>query len=238
MQNMSHEERVEFIAEVVAEIALTKSSTKFWLAATGKALNAAGKGVRKIAQVVEAEAGKPKAVAVTPEGMMLDAAKVVEAEANPIAEIAKLQEGAAVEGRAAQGMQAAEDAAKVTEPGQVHEVTAAEGAPFVERIQPCKFTDFAEGKLQEHYSKHVIEQGEWGADCTMTTQDYLKKAQDLLNSPAEGDIEGFVSKNGYTFRYNKVTNEFATAKPNGTIETFYRPKRGLEYWLEQIVKYK
>jgi len=92
--------------------------------------------------------------------------------------------------------------------------------------------------LQEHYSKHVIERGEWGADCTMTTQEYLKKAQDLLNSPVEGNIEGFVSKNGYTFRYNKVTNEFATAKPNGTIETLYRPKRGLEYWLEQIVKYK
>jgi hypothetical protein len=67
-------------AETIAEFALTKSSTKFWLAATGKALNAAGKGVRKIAQVVEAGAGKPKAVAVTPEGMMLDAAKVVETE--------------------------------------------------------------------------------------------------------------------------------------------------------------
>jgi hypothetical protein len=114
MQNMSHEERVEFIAEVVAEIALTKSSTKFWLAATGKALNAAGKGVRKIAQVVEAEAGKPKAVAVTPEGMMLDAAKVVETEVNPLTEAAKLQEGAAVEGRAAaQGAQAAEEAEAV-----------------------------------------------------------------------------------------------------------------------------
>jgi hypothetical protein len=77
-------------------------------------LNAAGKGVRKIAQVVEAEAGKPKAVAVTPEGMMLDAAKVVETEVNPLTEAAKLQEGAAVEGRAAaQGAQAAEEAEAV-----------------------------------------------------------------------------------------------------------------------------
>ena len=42
---------------------------------------------------------------------MLDVAEVVKTEANPIAEVAKLQEGPAVEGRAAaQGMQAAEDA--------------------------------------------------------------------------------------------------------------------------------
>jgi hypothetical protein len=129
MSTMSREERIEFIAETLAEVALTKSSTKFWLAATGKALNAAGKGVRKIAQVVEeVNPAKPKAIAATPEGIMLDAAEVLETEANPIAEVAKLQEGAAVEGKAAtQGMQAAEDAPKVTEPSQVHEVPAAEG---------------------------------------------------------------------------------------------------------------
>jgi hypothetical protein len=133
MSTMSREERIEFIAETLAEVALTKSSTKFWLAATGKALNAAGKGVRKIAQVVEAEAvGKPKAIAATPEGLLLDAAEVLETEANPITEVAKLQEGAA-----AQGVQAAEDAPKVTEPGQVHEVPAAEGVAEGAAIQ-CK----------------------------------------------------------------------------------------------------
>jgi hypothetical protein len=117
MSTMSREERIEFIAETLAEVALTKSSTKFWLAATGKALNAAGKGVRKIAQVVEAEAvGKPKAIAATPEGLLLDATEVLEAEANPITEVGKLQEGPAVEGRAAaQGVQAAEDAAAKAE---------------------------------------------------------------------------------------------------------------------------
>jgi len=116
ISTMSREERIEFISETLAEFALTKSSTKFWLAATGKALNAAGKGVRKIAQVVEAETvGKPKAIAATPEGVMLDATEVLEAEANPIAEIAKLQEGPAVEGKAAaQGVQVAEDAEALT----------------------------------------------------------------------------------------------------------------------------
>jgi hypothetical protein len=133
MSTMSREERIEFIAETLAEVALTKSSTKFWLAATGKALNAAGKGVRKIAQVVEeVNPAKPKAIAATPEGIMLDAAEVLETEANPIAKVAKLQEGPAVEGRAAaQGVQAAEDAPKVTEPGQVHEVPAIECKPVI-----------------------------------------------------------------------------------------------------------
>jgi len=67
---------------------------------------------------------------------MLDTAEVLETEANPIAEIAKLQEGPAVEGKAAaQGVQVAEDAAKAesipaAEPSPVHKIpveAAAEG---------------------------------------------------------------------------------------------------------------
>ena len=60
----------------------------------------------------------------------------------------------------------------------------------------------------------------------------------LHYSPIDGEIDGFVSKNGFTFRYNKATNELATAKPDGTIETIFRPTDGLAYWLEQIRKYK
>lgn len=105
-------------------------------------------------------------------------------------------------------------------------------------VQVQKFTDFAEGRLQKHYDKHVLENAEWGTNSTMKIEEYLRKAQELINSPIGGNIEGFVSKNGYTFRYNKVTNEFATAKPNGIIETIYRPTDGLAYWWDQIKKYK
>jgi pyocin large subunit-like protein len=104
--------------------------------------------------------------------------------------------------------------------------------------QKLKFENFAEGKLYEHYDKHVIQRAEWGPGAPLTQEVYLQKARELLNSRIEGDIEGFVSKNGYTFRYNRATNELATAKPDGTIETIFRPKDGHVYWLEQIVKYK
>ena len=132
---------MEFIAEVVAEIALTKSSTKFWLAATGKALNITGKGVRKIAQVVEAQVnpGKPKAVAVTPEGMMLDvavedraAAQGAQAAEDAAAKAEALADKAGAEGRAVQemreGVQAAEKTPQIAEQGQAHEVPVVEGA--------------------------------------------------------------------------------------------------------------
>jgi hypothetical protein len=121
----------------------------------------------------------------------------------------------------------------------------ASGAPAAEYVQQevaqvaqLKFENFAEGRLKWHYEDHVLKKVEWGQGINMTMESYLEKACDLLNAPIGGDIEGFVSKNGYIFKYNKVTNEFATAKPNGIIETFYRPERGLTYWLEQIIKYK
>mgnify|MGYP007116716352 CR=1 FL=1 len=123
------------------------------------------------------------------------------------------------------------DSTKVTPATKVDVQTAQTG-----QIQ--KFTNFAEGKLQEHFEKHVIKRGEWGNPCSTTLENYLKKAQNLINSPIGGDIEGFISKNGFTFRYNTATNEFATANPSGIIETIYRPKRGITYWLEQITKYK
>lgn len=102
-------------------------------------------------------------------------------------------------------------------------------------IKP-NFEQFAEGRLKLHYDKHVVKNTEWG-NANITIEDYLKRAQDLLNCPVDGNIEGFISPNGYTFRYNRLTNEFATGKPNGTIETLYKPERGLTYWFEQVTKY-
>ncbi|OPX41897.1 hypothetical protein CLHUN_42300 [Ruminiclostridium hungatei] len=72
----------------------------------------------------------------------------------------------------------------------------------------------------------------------MTVNQYFNKAKNLLNSSVKGDIDGFVSKEGWVFRYNKATNEFATAKPDGTIETLFRPAEGINYWKNQIELFK
>ena len=92
--------------------------------------------------------------------------------------------------------------------------------------------------IGKHYDKHVIKRAEWGKKTIMSITKYLNKARELINAPIGEDIQGFTSKNGFTFRYNIVTNEFATAKPDGLIETLYRPTDGMSYWLDQIKRYK
>ena len=72
----------------------------------------------------------------------------------------------------------------------------------------------------------------------MTINDYLNRAKNLLNAKINKNIEQFISKNGWVFRYNKITNELAIAKPDGIIETLFRPAEGINYWIEQIKKYK
>lgn len=101
-----------------------------------------------------------------------------------------------------------------------------------------KATNFATDKLQSHFNKHVIKKAEWGKNISMTMDEYLNKARKILNSEINGIIDGFISKDGWVFRYDKVANELAIAKPNGIIETLFRPAEGMNYWLEQVKKYK
>ncbi|KQN97050.1 hypothetical protein ASF12_23560 [Paenibacillus sp. Leaf72] len=98
--------------------------------------------------------------------------------------------------------------------------------------------NFVSGKLDKHFQKHVVKKQEW-ADLgfSLTKEGYLNRAKNLLNSNIGGDIHGFTSKNGYVFRYNSKTNEFATAKPDGTIETLFRPDDGMSYWKDQVTTY-
>ncbi len=45
------------------------------------------------------------------------------------------------------------------------------------------------------------------------------------------------SRQGWTFRFNSQTGEFLTMHPRGYIETFFRPKQGLNYYLKQLQRY-
>lgn len=101
-----------------------------------------------------------------------------------------------------------------------------------------KAIDFAQGKLEKHFTKHVIKKAEWGKNITITIEEYLNRARILLNSEIKDHVDGFISKEGWVFRYNKLTNEFAVAKPDGTIETLFQPEKGFEYWIEQTTKHK
>jgi hypothetical protein len=89
-----------------------------------------------------------------------------------------------------------------------------------------------ETKYAKHYSDHGSDFGK------VTKQEYLQGARNLLNSKNGGNIQGFTSKDGWLFKYNTKTNEFAVGSPQGTISTYFKPNKGMEYWIEQIHIYK
>ena len=114
---------------------------------------------------------------------------------------------------------------------KVHSV----GAFKIKFRSTFKNWNFAEWMLDYKYDKHVIRRWEWSV--SITKEQYLSKSRELLSSQPNSNIIEHITKNGFILKYNKVTNEFATWKPDGTIETFYRPNRWYEYVKEQFIKY-
>jgi len=81
--------------------------------------------------------------------------------------------------------------------------------------------------FEQHFAKHA---GEFG---NITKEQYLKGAQNLVNSKPGGDILIKTRSNGDTIFYNKATNEFAVKAKGGTIRTYFKPIDGLEYFNKQ-----
>lgn len=94
-----------------------------------------------------------------------------------------------------------------------------------------KAVDFSPKGIERHFSKHAKDYG------NISEQEYVNMAKELMNAQISKNIKGFVSEDGWVFRYNEITNDFATAKPNGVIETLFKPKKGKIYWERQIKKY-
>ena len=87
-------------------------------------------------------------------------------------------------------------------------------------------------KFDKHIEKHLKEYGD------ITPEDYVNIAIDLLAAPLSNDIEGFISKDGFLFKYKISTNDFTIGRPDGKISTLYKPIKGYDQWLEEIEKYK
>lgn len=87
-------------------------------------------------------------------------------------------------------------------------------------------------KFDRHIEKHLSEYGD------ITSEDYLNIARDLLSAPLSNDIEGFISKDGFIFKYRISTNDFAIGRADGKISTLFKPDKNIEYWKEQISLFK
>jgi hypothetical protein len=86
-------------------------------------------------------------------------------------------------------------------------------------------------RLNDHFEKHASELG------IKTEKEYEKFAKDIINKKENKNVVGFRSKDGHVFKYNTKENIFAVAKPNGIIETCFKPSRGINYWKDQVKKY-
>lgn len=94
-------------------------------------------------------------------------------------------------------------------------------------------SDFStEKKFNKHIEKHLKEYDD------ITPVEYLDTARKLLSAPLSDDIEGFVSTEGFVFKYRKSTNDFSIGRADGHISTLYKPVEGYEHWLQQIKDYK
>ena len=87
-------------------------------------------------------------------------------------------------------------------------------------------------KFDKHIEKHLHEYG------GISEKEYLEYARKLLSKPIGKDIEGFASKDGFIFKYQKSTNDIAIGRPDGYISTLFKPDEKYDYWLQQIEKYK
>ena len=90
----------------------------------------------------------------------------------------------------------------------------------------------SEKKFNKHIEKHLQEYD------NITEEEYLETARELLADNLSEDVEGFVSDEGFLFKYRKSTNDFSIGRSDGNISTLFKPKEGYEYWLEQIKNYR
>lgn len=88
--------------------------------------------------------------------------------------------------------------------------------------------------LVKKFGKHAKEWSQWGS---ISKEAFYKRAVNLADSPIGGSIKGFTSKQGWVFKFNSQTGEFLTIHPKGHIETFFRPTKGMDYYLKQLQTY-
>lgn len=92
--------------------------------------------------------------------------------------------------------------------------------------------NFSSQKKFESHFKHLSEYGD------ITQEEYLNIARELLSADLSEDVEGFISNQGWAFKYRKSTNDFAMGHPKGTISTLFKPKEGYKYFLSEKEKYQ
>lgn len=87
-------------------------------------------------------------------------------------------------------------------------------------------------KLDKHVKDHLADYKGY------SEEDYVNRARELLAAPISKTIEGFVDKDGFIYKYDKNTDDFAVGHPGGSISTLYKPEKKYEYWEKERMKHE
>ncbi len=103
------------------------------------------------------------------------------------------------------------------------------------RIDNKKWLDAefsSDKKLKIHIKKHGHEYG------SISPEEYVQKARELLAEPLSDDVLGFVTKSGFVFKGRISTNDFALGRQDMKISTFFKPDNGVnDYMREQVERF-
>ncbi|HOD36940.1 MAG TPA: hypothetical protein PLR20_14245 [Syntrophales bacterium] len=85
-------------------------------------------------------------------------------------------------------------------------------------------------KWIDHYQKHGREFG------SISREQYLRKAQELRDRPAGGDILEHERNDGVITRFDRASGDFIAYNANGVIRTYFRPNDGEAYFRRQTLR--
>ena len=84
------------------------------------------------------------------------------------------------------------------------------------RNKPC--TGFANKGAEKRHEKH------WKEFGFTSNADYTKQAIDFIKQPCNGNIDGYVNKEGQIVRFNVNTGEYGKGVPGGRVITYFKAK--------------
>ncbi len=82
-------------------------------------------------------------------------------------------------------------------------------------------------QFDEHFAKHGREFG------NISQEEYLRRAQELRDTPAGGPILEIVKADGIVTRFDKRSGAFGAYNRDRTIRTFFKPNDGERYFRRQ-----
>lgn len=83
--------------------------------------------------------------------------------------------------------------------------------------------------LDSHFNKHKAE-----FENCKTSNDYLKLMNDFYKNDNKDEVLGLTFLDGESVKYNIKTNEFMAISNKGKVKTYFKPKKGKDYYERTI----